>query len=160
VFPFEFGGKTCAGVLAGDPLGVGGGLEEAEVTDGGFGEVVGIGIGIGIGIEGLPAAEGEDAPAGAGFGRGLPVKRGAPALLAEGGPAFGEPELGTVVGVVVHEGEVFGAGDEAGGEGEWGEIDGVTGGFVVEGEVIPQVFGMWGNRRSFDSLRSLRMTVF
>src|ERR1039458_1422591 len=118
VFPFEFGGKTGAGALAGDPLGIGGGLEEAEVSDGDFGEV----------FEGLPAAEGEDAPAGAGFGRGLPVERGAPTLLAEGGPAFGEPELGTVVGVVVHEGEVFGAGDEAGGEGEWGEVDSVAGG--------------------------------
>ena len=57
-------------------------------------------------------------------------------MLAEGGPAFGEPELGAGVAVVVHEGEVFGAGDQAGGEGEWGEVDGVAGGFVVEGEVI------------------------
>ena len=40
VFPFEFGGEAAAGVLAGGPLGVGGGLEEAEVADGGFGEVV------------------------------------------------------------------------------------------------------------------------
>ena len=48
-------------VAGGGPAGVGVGLEEAEVADGGLGEVV----------EGLPAVEGVDAPAGVGLaGRG------------------------------------------------------------------------------------------
>jgi len=119
VLPFEFGGKAGVG-----PAGEGVGFEEAEVTDGGFGEVV----------EGEEAVEGVDAPAGLGAAVAAPVKRGLPAVLAEGGPAFGEPELGAVVGIVVDEGEVFGAGDEAGGQGEGGEVDLVLGGLVVEGE--------------------------
>ena len=57
--PLEFGGETVAG-----PAGVGVGFEEAEVADGGFGEVV----------EGLPAVQGEDAPAGVGGGVATPVE--------------------------------------------------------------------------------------
>ena len=65
----------------------------------------------------------------------LPVEREpASRVRAHGGPALGEPELGAGVGIVVDEGEVLGAGDEAVGEGEGGEVDSVAGGFVVEGE--------------------------
>ena len=49
VFPLEFGGEAVAG-----PAGEGVGFEEAEVADGGLGEVV----------EGAEAVEGVDAPAG------------------------------------------------------------------------------------------------
>ena len=103
VFPLELGGEAVAG-----PAGVGVGLEEAEVADGGFAEVV----------ERDEAVESVDGPAGLGGGVALPIERGLPALGVDGGPAFGEPELGTVVAVLVDEGEVFGAGDEAGGEAE------------------------------------------
>ena len=49
--PLELGGEAVAG-----PAGEGVGFEEAEVADGGFGELV----------EGLEAVEGVDAPAGGG----------------------------------------------------------------------------------------------
>ncbi len=84
MFPLELGGEAVAGVA-----GVGVGLEEAEVADGGFGEV----------FEGDEAVEGEDAPAGVGGGVALPVERGLPGFGAVGGPAFGEPELGAGVAV-------------------------------------------------------------
>ena len=80
--------------------------------------------------------EGVDAPAGFGGGVALPVERGLPAFGAHGGPAFGEPELGAVVAVLVHEGEVLGAGDGAGGEAEGREVDCVARGLVVEGEGV------------------------
>ncbi len=98
--PLELGGEAVAG-----PAGVGVGLEEAEVTDGGLGEVA----------EGAEAVEGEDAPAGGGGGVAGPVERSLPGVGLEGVPAFGEPELGAGVAVVFDEGEVLGAGDGAGG---------------------------------------------
>ena len=119
VLPFEFGGEAVAG-----PAGVGVGLEEAEMADGGFAEV----------FERDEAVEGVEAPAGLGFAVALPVERGLPAFGAHGGPALGEPELGAVVAVLVDEGEVLGAGDGAGGEVEGLDVDGVAGGLVVEGE--------------------------
>src|SRR3984885_3444825 len=119
VLPLELGGETVAG-----PAGGGGGLEEAEVADGSFAEV----------FEGLPAVEGVDAPAGGGGLVATPVERRLPAFGVEGDPALGEPELGAVVAVLVDEGEVFGAGDEAGGEAEGLEGDGGAGGLVVGGK--------------------------
>ncbi len=124
VLPLELGGETVAG-----PAGVGVGLEEAEVADGGFAEVV----------ERHEAVQGVDAPAGFGGAVALPVERGLPAFGAHGGPAFGEPELGAVVAVLFDEGEVLGAGDEAGGEAEGREVDCVAGGLVVEGEGVDGV---------------------
>ena len=129
VLPFELGGEAGVG-----PAGEGVGFEEAEVADGGFGEVV----------EGVEAVHGVDLPAGLGAAVAAPVEGGLPAVLAEGGPAFGEPELGAVVGVVVEEGEVFSAGDEARGERKGGEVDLVAGGFVVEGEGI-EIGGVRGD---------------
>ena len=78
--------------------------------------------------------EGVDAPAGIGGLVAVPVEGSLPAFGAGGGPAFGEPELGAVVAVLLDEGEVLGAGDEAGGEGEGLEVGVVAGGLVVEGE--------------------------
>ncbi len=121
VLPLELGGETVAG-----PAGVGVGLEEAEVADGGFAEVV----------EGAEAVHGVDGPAGVGGFVAAPVERGLPAFGAHGGPALGEPELGAVVAVLVDEGEVLGAGDEACGEAVGREVDGVARGLVVEGEGV------------------------
>ena len=59
-----------------------------------------------------------------------------PAFGVDSGPAFGEPELGAVVSVLVDEGEILRAGDEAGGEAEGFEVDVVAWGFVVEGEGV------------------------
>ncbi len=67
VLPFELGGEAVSG-----PAGEGVGLEEAEVADGGFGEVV----------QGAEAVEGVDAPAGGGAAVALPVEGRLPALLA------------------------------------------------------------------------------
>jgi hypothetical protein len=86
--PLEFGGEAVAG-----PAGKGVGLEEAEVADGGFGDLA----------ERAEAVEGEDAPAG-GSGRvANPVEGGLPAFGLEGVPAFGEPELGARVAIVFDE---------------------------------------------------------
>ena len=98
--PLEFGGEAVAG-----PAGEGVGLEEADVADGSFGELA----------EGAEAVEGEDAPAGGVVGVAEPVEGGLPAFGMQGVPAFGEPELGAGVAVVFDEGEVLGAGDQAGG---------------------------------------------
>ena len=119
--PFELGGEAVAG-----PAGEGVGFEEAEVADGGFGEVG----------ERLPAVEGEDAPEGGVGGVATPVEGGLPALRLDGVPAFGEPELGTAVAVGFDEGEVFGTHDGAGGEAEGREIDGVAGRLVVKGKDV------------------------
>ena len=107
-------------------MGVGSGLKEAEVADGRLGEV----------IERLPAMQRVDAPAGAGFRVRLPVERRAPALFAQDGPAFGEPELRASIAIVVHKGEVLRAGDRARGQGERRQIDGVARSFVVETEGV------------------------
>src|SRR5579875_2138525 len=127
--PFELGGETMAA-----PAGEGVGFKEAEVADGGFGEF----------FEGLPAAEGEDAPAGAGGGVATPVERRLPALALGGVPAFGEPEFGAVVAVLVEKGEELGAGGEPGGDAEGRDVDGVAGGLVVEGEAFDG-FGVGGD---------------
>ncbi len=128
VLPLEFGGEAVAG-----PAGEGVGLEEAEVADGGFGELA----------EGAEAVQGEEAPAGGGGGVADPVEGGLPAGGAHGVPAFGEPELGAGVAVVFDEGEVLGTGDGAGGELEGAEIEGVAGALVVEGEGV-EVVGVGG----------------
>jgi hypothetical protein len=117
--PLEFGGETVAG-----PAGEGVSFEEGEVADGGFGEVA----------EGLPAVEGEDAPAGGVGGVAAPVEGSLPSFRFDGIPAFGEPELGAGVAVGLDEAEVFGTGDGAGGEAKRREVDGVARGFVVEGK--------------------------
>ena len=119
VFPFEFGGESLP-----CPAGEGVGLEEGDVADGGVED----------GVEWLESFEGVDGPAGVGVGVAGPVEGRLPAFGAHGGPAFGEPELGAGIGVVVEEGEVFGGGDEAGGEAVGLEEDGVAGGLVIEGE--------------------------
>ena len=124
VLPLKLGGEAMAGVGEGRPAGEGIGLEEAEVADGGFGEVV----------ERLEAVEGVDGPAGLGGGVVVPVERSLPALVAEGDPTFGEPEFGAGVAAIVEEGEVLSAGNEASTEGERLEEDLVAGGLVVEGE--------------------------
>ncbi len=121
VLPLELGGEAMAG-----PASIGVGLEEAEVADGGLAEVV----------EGAEAVHGEDGPAGVGGFVATPVERSLPAFGAHGGPAFGEPEFGTVVAVLIDEGEVLGAGDESRGEAEGREVDGVARGLVVEGEGV------------------------
>lgn len=133
--PLELGGETVAG-----PAGEGVGFEEAEVADGGLGDVV----------EGLPAAQGEDAPAGFGGGVATPVEGRLPGFGVQGVPALREPELGAGVAVFVEEGEVLGAGDGAGGEAEGREIDGVARGFVVEGEGVEGV-GVGGDAGSYDA---------
>ena len=74
MLPFELGGEAVAG-----EAGVGVGLEEAEVADGGFAEVV----------EELPAVEGVDAPAGFAGAVVVPIEGGLPAFCSGGGPAFG-----------------------------------------------------------------------
>ena len=119
VLPLELGGQTVAG-----PAGVGVGLEEAEVADGRLAEVV----------ERTEAVQGVDAPAGVGGVVALPVERRLPALGAHGRPALGEPELGAVVAVLVDEGEILRAGDEARREAVGREIDAVARRLVVEGE--------------------------
>ena len=121
VLPLELGGETMAG-----PTCVGVGLEEAEVADGSFAEVV----------ERAEAMHGVNAPARVGGVVALPVERGLPAFGAHGGPSLGEPELGAVVAVLVDEGEVLGAGDEARGEAVGRNEDGVTRGLVIEGEGV------------------------
>ena len=119
VLPLELGGEAVTG-----PAGVGVGLEEAEVTDGGFAEV----------FERQESVEGVEAPAGFCCVVVLPVEGSVPGFGAHGGPAFGEPELGTVVAVLVDEGEVFGAGDGARGQAKGLDVDGVTRRLVVEDE--------------------------
>jgi hypothetical protein len=121
VLPLELGGETLAG-----PAGIGVGLEEAEVTGGGFAEV----------FEGLEAVEGVDAPAGFGVVVALPVERRLPAFGAHGGPAFGEPELGAVVTVLVDEGEVLSTGYGTVCELEGRDVNLVARGLVVEGEGV------------------------
>jgi hypothetical protein len=120
-FPFEFGGEAFAG-----PAGKGVGFKEAEVADGGLGEVG----------EGLPAVKGEDAPEGGVGGVATPVEGGLPAFGLDGVPAFGEPEFGAGVAVGFNEGEVFGTHDGAGGEAEGGDVNGVAGRLVVEGKDV------------------------
>ena len=64
------------------PAGVGIGLEEAEVADGGFGEFV----------EGLETVEGVNAPAGTGTGLragvALPIEGGLPSFNAKCSPSL------------------------------------------------------------------------
>jgi hypothetical protein len=117
--PFEFGGEAVAG-----PAGEGVSFEEAEVADRGFGEVA----------QGLPAVEGEDAPAGCVGRVTAPIEGGLPALGLEGVPAFGQPEFGAGIAVGLDEGKVLGTGDGAGGEAEGGKVDSVAGSFVIKGE--------------------------
>ena len=130
VLPLEFGGEATAGGLARGPAGVGVGLEEAEVADGGFGE-------------GRPgaASRGECRCASRSWSRGRAASRAGACQPCSriGGPALGEPEFGAGVAVVVHEGEVLGAGDGAGGEGEGREVDRVAWSLVVEAEFVRRV---------------------
>src|ERR1700736_6769005 len=91
VFPLELGGEAMAG-----EAGVGVGLEEAEVADGGLGEF----------FERDEAVQCVDGPAGPGGVVAAPVEGGLPGFVAEGGPALGEPEFGTGIAALFDEGKV------------------------------------------------------
>ena len=63
-----------------------------------------------------------------------PVQRRLPMLVDHGGPAVREPELRTVVAIVLHEGKPLPAGDGPVGQGEGCQVDRVPGKLVVETE--------------------------
>src|ERR1700759_4532160 len=95
------------------PTSIGIGLEEAEVADRCLAEVV----------ERAEAVHGVDRPAGVGGFVAAPIEGRLPAFGAVGDPTLGEPEFGTVVAVLVNEGEVLGAGDQPCGEAVGCEVD-------------------------------------
>src|SRR5690606_8208865 len=85
-----------------------------------------------LGIEGPEAIEGEAHPLPIALS---PMKRSPPPLRRCHREAVGEPELGALVAAVLHEGEVFAVGDEAGGELERLQEDAMGRALVVVGEI-------------------------
>src|SRR5271163_4290519 len=88
-------------------------LEEAEMAHGCLTQI----------IERAEAVHGIDTPAGVRTVVALPVERRLPALGAHRRPTLGEPQLGAVIAVLVDEGEILGAGNEARGKPVRREVD-------------------------------------